>query len=79
MYYSQVNDARSKLHEADAKITAGMSEAEAKIHHLKLDAERAGKETRKELHDTVDKFDKTVERKAAEAKSGISSWFGFGK
>jgi hypothetical protein len=25
---------------------------------------------------SVDKFDATVEKKAAEAKSGISSWFG---
>jgi hypothetical protein len=26
----------------------------------------------------ADKFDATVEKKTAEAKSGISSWFGFG-
>jgi hypothetical protein len=24
----------------------------------------------------IDKFDSTVEKKAAEAKSGLSSWFG---
>ena len=32
--------------------------------------------TGKELNQVVDNFDKTVEKKAAEAKSGISSWFG---
>ena len=42
-------------------------------------AEKTGKDTRKEAHDAIDKFDKTVERKASEAKSGLSSWFGFGK
>ena len=32
--------------------------------------------TGKELNAAVDKFDKTVEEKAAQAKSGISGWFG---
>ena len=30
----------------------------------------------KDLNGAIDKFDKTVEDKAAKAKSGISSWFG---
>ena len=41
-------------------------------------AEKAAKETRKEAHDAVENFDKTVERKTSEAKNGIASWFGFG-
>ncbi|KAI9872935.1 MAG: hypothetical protein M1823_008042, partial [Watsoniomyces obsoletus] len=38
-------------------------------------AEYADK-TGKELKQSIDKFDKTVERKTSEAKGGISSWFG---
>ena len=79
----KVDDIRAKTNEADAKIGAKLSEADAKFGQLKTDGvakfEQVRKETGKELHDTVDKFDKTVERKTAEAKSGLSSWFGFGK
>ena len=60
-----------------------MSEAEAKFERLKNDTasqfDKSKNETKKELNQTVDNFDKTVERKASEAKSGISSWLGFGK
>lgn len=60
-----------------------MSEAEAKFEKLKDDTasqfDKTKNDTKKELNTTVDNFDKTVERKTAEAKSGISSWFGFGK
>lgn len=67
----------------DQKIGQRMSEADAKLHQLKTDGvakfDQVRKETGKELHDTIDKFDKTVERKTSEAKSGLSSWFGFGK
>ena len=59
-----------------------MSEADSKLHQLKSDGisklEETRKTTGKELKDTVNTFDKTVEKKTAEAKSGISSWFGFG-
>ena len=60
-----------------------MYEADKKIGQLKNDGtakfDQVRKETENEFHDKIDKFDKTVERKTAEAKSGISSWFGFGK
>lgn len=60
-----------------------MSEAEAKFERLKDDTafqfDKAKNDTKKELNQSVDNFDKTVERKASEAKSGISSWLGFGK
>jgi hypothetical protein len=32
--------------------------------------------TGSQINTAIDKFDKTVEDKAAKAKSGISSWFG---
>ncbi|MCJ1302061.1 hypothetical protein MMC08_004862 [Hypocenomyce scalaris] len=80
---STVNDAKAKLSEADSKASAKMYEADKKIGQLKNDGtakfDQVRKETENEFHDKIDKFDKTVERKTAEAKSGISSWFGFGK
>ncbi len=70
------------MHDADATITAKAREANGKVHEVahdsKLKLEQASKDTRNELHEKVDSFDKTVERKTAEAKNGISSWFGFG-
>lgn len=45
------------------------SEAEAKL-------EQARKEAGSKAIGAVDKFDNTVEKEAAKAKSGISSWFG---
>lgn len=42
-----------------------------------MKAKQYQEQTGKELHNAVDKFDKTVEKKASEAKNGIGSWFGF--
>lgn len=60
-----------------------MSEAEAKFEKLKNDTasqfDKTKNDTKKDFNQSVDNFDKTVERKTSEAKSGISSWFGFGK
>lgn len=60
-----------------------MSEAEAKFEKLKNETasqfDKTKNDTKKEFNQSVDNFDKTVERKTSEAKSGISSWFGFGK
>lgn len=71
------------MNEADSKIGAQLSSADSKFQQLKSDGksqfDQARKDTSRELQETVDKFDKTVEKKTAEAKSGISSWFGFGK
>lgn len=79
----QVGDVRAKVNEADAKLSAKAHEAEGKFQQLKADGskqfDQARKDTARELNETADKFDKTVEKKTAEAKSGISSWFGFGK
>ena len=56
-----------------------MGQADAKIGQLKTDSINKFGEIRKETDREIDKFDKTVERKASEAKNGIASWFGFGK
>lgn len=79
----QVGDIRAKLDAADKNIGSKVQEADAKFQQLRADGSKefdhARKETAKELTETTDKFDKTVQKKTAEAKSGISSWFGFGK
>ena len=56
-----------------------MGQADAKIGQLKEGGIKKLGEIRKETDREIDQFDKTVERKAAEAKSGIASWLGFGK
>ena len=78
-----MEDARKQIHDADALIGQKAREAEDKMSALAsstvAQAEEAAKQSRKDANQSIANFDKTVERKAAEAKSGISSWFGFGK
>lgn len=77
----QVRDVREKVDIADAKISQKAQEADAKFHQLKADGtkqfQQAKNDTARELQETADTFDKTVGKKTAEAKAGISSWFGF--
>ena len=83
MIYCQVGDARKSIRETDATIAQKAREAEGKVSSFTKDtvaqAEKSANQTGKEAHDAIDKFDKTVERKTSEAKSGIASWLGFGK
>lgn len=69
---SQVDYARNKFTEAEKNAEKLAAEGRQKFDQVR-------KEAGKELHETVASFDKTVERKTAEAKSGLSSWFGIGK
>ncbi|EXJ85708.1 hypothetical protein A1O1_06076 [Capronia coronata CBS 617.96] len=62
-------EAKAKLAKAEAETRSKLAEAEARAKEL-------GAKTNKEFNSAVDKFDKTVEDKAAKAKSGLSSWFG---
>ena len=78
-YLLQVSEAKAKTREFDAKVTKTAAEAEAKYKELKAEAGAKFDETRKETSQAIDNFDKTVVKKAAEAKTGISSWLGFGK
>lgn len=68
----QVDYTRTKFTEAEKNAEKLAAEGRQKLDQVR-------KETGKELHETIGNFDKTVERKAVEAKKGISSWFGFGK
>ncbi|KKY18173.1 putative calcofluor white hypersensitive protein [Phaeomoniella chlamydospora] len=65
--------------EAKAKAAEAEKAAEQYSKDGKAKFEKYSKEAKAELNATIDQFDKTVEQKTSEAKSGISSWFGFGK
>jgi len=67
------------MHQADAHISAKVGEVENKLGQLKSESAASFERSKKDAEASIDKFDKTVERKTSEAKSGISSWFGFGK
>ncbi|KAL8931807.1 MAG: hypothetical protein Q9211_006718 [Gyalolechia sp. 1 TL-2023] len=77
-----VDSVRGEVKQADRVITTKMHEAGTKLDHLKDDGskslDKAYKDTSKELQQTADNFDKKVTQKTSEAKSGISSWLGFG-
>lgn len=62
-----VNNARSKF-KPDEKIPEMAEDGKKKITELSEDA-------RKRFNDGVDKMDRTVEQKAAEAKGTASGWF----
>ncbi|KAI4181024.1 MAG: hypothetical protein LQ346_006869 [Caloplaca aetnensis] len=77
-----VDSVRHDISKADKVITTKMHEAGSKLDQVKDDGTKkldaAYKETSKDLKETADNFDKTVTKKTSEAKSGISSWLGFG-
>jgi len=56
-----------------------MGEAENKLDKFKSDTVSKLEQTKKETGREIDKFDQVIEKKTVDAKSGISSWFGFGK
>lgn len=78
----QVRDAKAKAAEMDKSVQQYTAEAQKRF-------EEAKRETGQQVNQAINKFDTTVERKAAEvqervsegaekAKGGIGSWFGFG-
>ena len=66
MQAAQAKDAYNK---ADSKISAYASDASKKL-------EETRKDVGSNLMAGVDKFDKTVEKKAAETKGWLGGWFG---
>jgi len=61
---------------AGKKFDEAFADTKSKLAQTKEQAESYRKDAAKELNKDIDKFDKTVEKKTAEAKSGLSSWFG---
>ncbi|KIX06796.1 uncharacterized protein Z518_04772 [Rhinocladiella mackenziei CBS 650.93] len=88
---SQVkNDLPGKEREAEKKTDAwgaqtgqkfdqASADAKSKLADAESKAKDLSAKTGNQINSAIDKFDKTVEDKAAKAKSGISSWFGSGK
>jgi len=62
--------------QAGQKFDAAVGVAKSKVADAQAKADELRKDTAKQLNTAIDKLDKTVEKKASEAKSGISSWFG---
>lgn len=58
------------------QCTFQVANAEREYSKAKSNAEAYAKEAKAETLKKIDDFDRKVETKAAEAKSGISSWFG---
>ncbi|KAK4965196.1 hypothetical protein LTR66_012190 [Elasticomyces elasticus] len=73
-------EAGAKLDDLVAQAKETTSKVDAKLEAYRNTAEKNidqySKEAKKDFNQAVDKFDKTVEEKAAQAKSGLSSWFG---
>ncbi|RHZ66551.1 hypothetical protein CDV55_104923 [Aspergillus turcosus] len=70
-----INNARSKA-KADERIPEIAENGKQKINQLRYQAAdkvRAGVD---EMDKKVDQFDRTVEKKASEAKGTLSSWWG---
>lgn len=78
----QVDAMRGKISETDSKLTREFGKAEGKVEQFSKDAAKTFQNDKnassKQLSESIEKFDKTVEKKTADAKSGLSSWFGFG-
>lgn len=62
--------------EAGAKIDSATDKARAELAKAEGRFDQYRKDASKETLKSIDKFDAKVEEKAAQAKSGISSWFG---
>lgn len=63
----------------DANRSSQIAEVNREASIAKSNAEAYAKDAKAEALKAVDKFDHTVEEKAAKAKGGISSWFGGSK
>ncbi|KAI1851018.1 hypothetical protein JX265_004550 [Neoarthrinium moseri] len=65
--------------QAGAKFDSAAQKTQAEVAKAKADAEAYAKDVKASTLKKVDEFDRKVEQKTAEAKSGISSWFGGSK
>lgn len=55
------------------------NKTQADLGKVKAEVENYGKDLKQDTLKKVNEFDRKVETKTAEAKSGISSWFGGSK
>jgi len=71
-------EAEVTLAQAGAKIDSYTNKAHSELQKATSNAEAYAKSAKADALKKVDQFDATVEKKAAEAKNGVSSWLGFG-
>jgi len=62
--------------QAGAKVDSAAEKARAELAKAEGKFDQYRKEASKDALAKIDKFDAAVEKEAAKAKSGISSWFG---
>ncbi|KIW07743.1 uncharacterized protein PV09_01673 [Verruconis gallopava] len=76
-------EASAKFDSAAAQLKDSANKTENKLSAYANDASKKLEDTRKEVGSTlmagVDKFDKTVEKKASETKGWLGGWFGGSK
>ena len=73
--YFQADKARATSREVEKEGRSAANYAKGEVNKL----DRARHDAAKEVNAKIDSIDQSVEKKASEAKSGISSWFGGGK
>lgn len=71
-FTGQVDSAHAKAKDANSRFGESAKESLEKIEQIRHD-------TAKQMNTTVDKLDRKVEEKAAEAKKSITGWFGGSK
>ena len=71
-YEQAKTQAQAQVEQAKARGGEYQKQAESYLY----DAERRLEDAKKQAMGAVDKFDNVVETKAAQAQSGIMSWFG---
>ncbi|EAS36581.3 uncharacterized protein CIMG_01935 [Coccidioides immitis RS] len=67
-----VDKARDTAKRIDQRATGYAKEKASEL-------EKARQDTARDFHEKIDSLERDVEKKAEEAKSGVSSWFGGGK
>ncbi|KAK7522343.1 hypothetical protein IWZ03DRAFT_116125 [Phyllosticta citriasiana] len=65
---SAINEARTTANRVDQKLEAYRAQADRKVGDYST-------QVKKDAHNAVEQFDKTVEDQAAKSKSWLSGWF----
>ncbi|KAL1845373.1 hypothetical protein Daus18300_014555 [Diaporthe australafricana] len=69
-------EAQATGREAGAKFDEALAKTQAELQKGKAEAAAYAKDAKSATIAEIDKFDKKVEEKTAQAKSGVSGWFG---
>lgn len=69
-------EAEATGRQAGAKFDEALAKGQAQLQKGREEAAAYAKDAKAATIQEIDKFDKKVEEKASQAKSGVSSWFG---